>query len=779
MAEVKGVSVSATTVQSLKAEIKSLKDEISKLILVNANYEQQAKDLTDKQLQLSKATEVTKGAVIGVTKSYARLVAETNNLRKQWRSVEIGTAEFERLSEAINTNNNRLKEMDKKIGDNFRNVGNYAGAIRPLQFQLQQIVRELPSLTMSANQFFLAISNNLPMFADEIAKLRDANKELASQGKPTTNILKAIGGGMISWQTALVAVITLLTQFGGKIIEWVKTLGKAKVSIDDLAKSINNFATSISSERLELQAMFNALKNAEKGTTEYAIAKKAIQDKYGSYLENQSIEIKNLTDLASAYKVLEGRITATAIAKAMESERTEAIKQYQKTVNDILTDQNILKQAINMFGEEYGVELFNRIRLGFSSGVPEMQKEAEELLKGMQIKYNADTDTYSKRVYYTALDGTKLSGLTRFTYDADDALRSLLHTTGRYQATLTSIDAIAKQMGNLLGVKPEDVEEIKQVEQVTIDVTNAITKATENTEFARQVAWETKQTLQELKNEYKETQNTLTEFADTYLQQEKEKYNALQQNINAVKAQEQESTRYAQLESDNATKIHNIKQQALFEEKALLQQGLDDYIFTGDERIKVAERIAQIEKDIVFNTTQYETQQRKKSTQQAVQLATAGMQAMSSIFGSIADIYESESEQSEKSLKKAKNLKIAGATMDMLGGIVTAISGAFTNKFSIADWILAGIQAATILATGIANITKIKNTDTSGNSSSSSASGAIVSAPAVVQQVPVTRTLTGVQEEEQLNKSQRVYVVYDDIAKAGRKVDVTETESTF
>lgn len=56
---------------------------------------------------------------------------------------------------------------------------------------------------------------------------------------------------------------------------------------------------------------------------------------------------------------------------------------------------------------------------------------------------------------------------------------------------------------------------------------------------------------------------------------------------------------------------------------------------------------------------------------------------------------------------------------------------------------------------------------------------AIVQSPAVIQQVQTTRTLTGVQEEQQAQASQRVYLVYDDVQQAGKKVQVQQTEATF
>ena len=53
-----------------------------------------------------------------------------------------------------NALNNKLKEIDSQFGNYQRNVGNYASSWNGLNVQTQQLLRELPSLTMSFNQFF-------------------------------------------------------------------------------------------------------------------------------------------------------------------------------------------------------------------------------------------------------------------------------------------------------------------------------------------------------------------------------------------------------------------------------------------------------------------------------------------------------------------------------------------------------------------------------------------------------------------------------------------------
>lgn len=193
----------------------------------------------------------------------------------------------------------------------------------------------------------------------------------------------------------------------------------------------------------------------------------------------------------------------------------------------------------------------------------------------------------------------------------------------------------------------------------------------------------------------------------------------------------------------------------------------------------------QIEEEDRLKDEALRKEEERKKKQKAI--AMSALNATSAILGSIADIYENNGEEDAKAQAKAKNLRIAGATMDMLSGIVSAISQAMSLG-PIAGPIMGAINAAIVTTAGIANISKIRNTDTSGNSAPSSTPdiGARVSAPAIIQQIPVTRTLTGASEEERLNtiaqntsKDQRVVLVYSDVEAAGKRVEVQQEETSF
>lgn len=160
-------------------------------------------------------------------------------------------------------------------------------------------------------------------------------------------------------------------------------------------------------------------------------------------------------------------------------------------------------------------------------------------------------------------------------------------------------------------------------------------------------------------------------------------------------------------------------------------------------------------------------------------VVTTSLQGASQIFNQLADMYANEEELSEEEMKKVKNLRIAGATMDMLSGIVGAISS--TAGMGPIGWVLGGIQSAIIATTGALNIANIKKQDVSGNSSGSGSGGVIPSSSSYASDLPFsyTKQVTGASEVDALNQDTRVYILESDIQESNNRVQVRENESTF
>lgn len=154
--------------------------------------------------------------------------------------------------------------------------------------------------------------------------------------------------------------------------------------------------------------------------------------------------------------------------------------------------------------------------------------------------------------------------------------------------------------------------------------------------------------------------------------------------------------------------------------------------------------------------------------------------ALSGTFGSVADAVESLSDDEEKAAENTKALRIGGAILDTISGAIAAYTSAMKLPYP-SNLIVGASNMATVFATGFANIAKLRSTSVKSSGAGTS-SGVAVAAPATVQQVPVTRSLTSATEEDRLDQmasKQKVYLVYSDVEAAGNYVDVVDSESTF
>lgn len=117
-----------------------------------------------------------------------------------------------------------------KLKSSYNGLGN----------SINQITRELPAFTFSAQTGFLALSNNIPILADEIGRLSAQNKALQASGQATVPVFKRILSSVFSFNTLLSVGVTLLTVYGGKIFDFISQLTGAQSSIDKTEASLKS-----------------------------------------------------------------------------------------------------------------------------------------------------------------------------------------------------------------------------------------------------------------------------------------------------------------------------------------------------------------------------------------------------------------------------------------------------------------------------------------------------------------------------------------------------------
>ena len=119
------------------------------------------------------------GSMNELSQSLSRMRIAYRALNEDERNSEFG----QNLLKSIQEADAKIKELDATIGNHQRNVGNYQGSFNGLNMSVQQIVRELPAAKMGINMFFMAISNNLPIMADQIKLAKEANKAMKEAGQ--------------------------------------------------------------------------------------------------------------------------------------------------------------------------------------------------------------------------------------------------------------------------------------------------------------------------------------------------------------------------------------------------------------------------------------------------------------------------------------------------------------------------------------------------------------------------------------------------------------------
>ena len=262
------------------------------------------------------------GSVNGLRKSIRDLTAQYNALSAADREGSVGNGIAERISKM----QAQVSAAEQRLGNFRSNVGNYQSAFNGLNVSVSQIVRELPSATMGANMFFLAISNNIPMLVDEINKLRAANKSAMKEGKQGVPILKQLGAAVFSWNSLISVGITLLTVYGKDIVNWIGNLFKGKKTIDATTFAMNQMNAAMSEGRLNAQSevtklnlLYNAATDLTKPYEERATAVRKLREEYPAYFGNMDTELIMTGQLKSQYDKLRASIIEVAQARAAQS----------------------------------------------------------------------------------------------------------------------------------------------------------------------------------------------------------------------------------------------------------------------------------------------------------------------------------------------------------------------------------------------------------------------------------------------------------------------------
>ena len=292
-------------------------------------------------------------------------------------------ADVQALTGVINKLKEQLEQYEKQKKQTSSTplvADDPAPKLNNVKMSLQQIARELPALAMGPQIFFLAISNNIPMFTDAVASARKEYERLIAAGQKATPVWKQLLSSLFSWQTAMAAAITITVVYGKEIGEWAKGLFKAKDATLDLlsaeqemALARKNAAKDAKDEQVQLDILYNKLKNTAISAKERTAAANEWLKKYPQYANVLDGENVNLGKLESAYKSLSKEIYANAVARSYadkiadisikkDQELIKAQNQYVSYLNAQKTLDKAIANLRKSQGKDYDVTNNEAIR---------------------------------------------------------------------------------------------------------------------------------------------------------------------------------------------------------------------------------------------------------------------------------------------------------------------------------------------------------------------------------------------------------------------------------
>ena len=411
-AEIKKITKSQSESSSLSSTQQRRLEQLNNSLLTHKTALSEVRQTLNNNVKLDNAAATSMN---GLSQSLSRMKMTYRELTEEERKSPFG----KELLESINQADTKMKELDATIGNHQRNVGNYGKQWNGLSMSIQQLGRELPSLAYGPKVFFSAISNNLPILADEIRRARTEYELLKKSGQSATPVWKQAVSSLFSWQSALTVGITLLTLYGDKVVDWVTGLFKAKEVIKELLSAEQEMAlvrkkaiSDSTKERAELDLLYNKLKGTFLSTKERTAAVNEWMKKYPQYSNIMNGELVSLGKLESAYQSLSKQIIESAKARSY-SDRITELESKRFDANFKRLNQ---KNSLGIAESEYlrTKEIYEKLQKDYDSGksvgqalstarVPYMNaKEEYEKQKEIYDNLEKETNDYASKINYIA-----------------------------------------------------------------------------------------------------------------------------------------------------------------------------------------------------------------------------------------------------------------------------------------------------------------------------------------------------------------------------------------
>lgn len=707
------------------------------------------------------AQEVIQATLEVSTNSLKALRAEIKGYREELEKAEIGTDAFDKASEKLAKAQLQLKntltlgkkevsELDTSYNGLVRQMAELRDAWKKTSDVAERdaLGKQIAGINTKLKDLDASIGNFQRNVGDYEGKIISSSKKAGETiAKTVAPALQESITLAFDWAESLSGLKEVWSEIGGQVTSLIKKIGLLKLGM------LGIVAGAVISGVI-------ALYNAFKGTSE---AVKATVDKM-TQLERTMNEVaaagaKEVVEIRTLYEITQD---LTASYEARLNAATELQRQYPDYLGNLSTEQILAGEA----ADAYHKLSLNVAAAAKAQAIMNKLVEIEEQRRSVEVSaYVASATDQNREIAKLREGGAKASTaelIRAYAEYGDPVFVQNELNRVKVQEYLGFPVTSMKQLFDELDRQTKTLESelqtvLAEVEQTTAPASNAPDNNGGST-------FDVQGYLEGLRGAKRQRE------ADTYAEEAsllEDRY--LAEVDNATQ----------RLELAKATEQEIAEAKLLIEEEYLIKRNELFAKYYGETAEAVAPALekqtkltfdaaaAEIRSGEVYDKTERGKQKTTRKTGDVIKDVTTASMAISEAGAALF----------EENTIAHKAFSIAQAIMDTYRAANSILADAKEGP-SWVRW----VQAAATIGIGLANVRNILSTPTDGSIASVSGSAtAVYNAPAVVQEVPVTRTVTGEAEEEQIraNNQTRVVLVYGDVEEAANRVQVQQSEASF
>ena len=635
-----------------------------------------------------------------------------------------------------------MKELDNAFISGKMSEEEYMEQTKQLESQMFAVTDAHKDAKLSINDFGVQMKN------------------VATVGKSVTGALTGIQAGMnalglessgIAEQISKLQNLQALTEaFGALKDDGVKAFKGLKDALGSATKGLSGFKKALIGTGIGaivvaiglLIANFDELNNWIKNVTGGALDLTKVFDGLKGIFENIGPTLKSFGNLVLQYLLAPFRTvidTAQGLGNIFQNLFKGDFDGVKKAAEDMASNIKSNFTAIGDAAKDFG----STVADGYTNGVKKAEEKASQKAKEEAAK---KAEEYKKQQ-------VELLNQKKATLDAELAYQKATHDK-EWSNSQEYKNKLESYYNELLGLYSKTYgEESLEYKKILTEKLTSLRDFITNEEQAiidannKKLEEERKRAEEELKiaEQREKDKQKLIESLDGYGLTGVEKY---QKELDDLKLKYEEE--YNLLAG-------NLEAQALLQQKY------------ADDVAAIHQKVAE-DSNAALEEQYAKVQDRIGKANQLASFAT-------SMLDSFAD---AQDKTTKEGFEKSKKMQVASATIQMLQGIATAISGAFTTKTGPWDIILAAAQAASIAVAGGVQINKIKQQKFDGGSTNISAPTVNMPTAADIANSSLnTREIISDSEAQSNLEATKVYVTESDIASTTKKVQTVESENTL